>query len=100
MSGYHVIPLLLLRLGVGPWSDYHGGGCHVRAVHILDCLVCRCLAQPPRPGTALIFILGSSVSVTPKFETFVMSVKCSTLDGRGPGTLPQPCFCSTTLSSR
>ena len=36
--------------------------------------------------SALILILGNSVSVTPNFETCVMSVKCSTLDGHGPGT--------------
>lgn len=41
LSGYHVIPLLLLRLGFGSWLDYHGGCCHVRAVHIVDRLVIR-----------------------------------------------------------
>ena len=57
-------------------------------------------AQPPRPKPALISILGNSVSVTPNFETFVMSVKCSTLDGDGSGTLLQLCSCSTIPSSR
>lgn len=41
LSGYHVVPLLLFRLGFGSWSDCHGGCCHVRAVHVLDCLVRR-----------------------------------------------------------
>lgn len=39
LSGYHVIPLLLLRPGIGSWSDCHGGCCHVCAVHVLDRLV-------------------------------------------------------------
>ena len=41
MFGYHVIPILLLRLGVGSWSNYHGGRRHVRAIHVLDCMVSR-----------------------------------------------------------
>lgn len=100
LSGYHVVPLLILRLGFGSWSDCHGGHCHVRAVHVFDCLVRLFSAQPLRLHWALMLILGNSVSVTPSFETCVTSVKCSTLDGHGSGTLPQPCSCSTTPSFR
>lgn len=50
--------------------------------------------------SALILSVGNFVSVTPNFEMFVTSVKCSTLDGDGSGTLPQPCSCSTIPSSR
>lgn len=49
LSGYHVFSLLLLRLGFGSWSDCHGGCCHVRALHVLDCLVRRFSTQPSRP---------------------------------------------------
>lgn len=41
LSGYYVIPLLLLRLRSGSWLNCHGGCCHVRSLHVLDCLVRR-----------------------------------------------------------
>lgn len=100
LSGYHVIPLLLLRFGFGSGSNCHGGCCHVRAVHVLDCLVRLFSAQQPGIGFALMFVPGNSVFVTLKFETFVMSAKCFTLDGHGSGTLPPPCSCSITPSFR
>lgn len=102
LSGYHVVPLLLLHLGFGPWSNCHGGRCHVCAVHVLARLV-RCFSAQISwfgVGAYSTATLGNSVSVTLNFETFVMSVKCSTLDGHGSGTLPPPCSYSTTPSSR
>ena len=48
LLGYHVVPLLLLHLGFGSWSNYHGGGCHVRAVHVPDRLVRHFSAKFPK----------------------------------------------------
>ena len=48
LPGYHVVPLLLLYLGLGPWSDYHCGGCHVRAVYVPDRLVRHPSAKFPK----------------------------------------------------
>ena len=50
LFGYHVVPLLLLCFRISPRSHYHGGRCHVRAVHILDCLVRHCSALLRRLG--------------------------------------------------
>ena len=49
LSGYHVIPLFLLSLGFGSWPNCYCGCRHVRAVHVLDCLVRHFSAKPPRP---------------------------------------------------
>ena len=56
LLGYHVVPLLLLYLGFGSWSDYHGGRCPVRAIYVLDCLVRHLSAKFPRLDFALISI--------------------------------------------
>lgn len=49
LSSNHVVPILLLRPGFGSWSHCHGGCCHVRAVHVLDCLVRRFSTQASMP---------------------------------------------------
>ena len=50
LFGYHVIPILLLRLRLGSRSHYHGGCRHVRAIHVLNCMVSRISAQTTRPA--------------------------------------------------
>ena len=45
LSRHHVIPILLLRLGIGSWSNYHGGRRHVCAIHVLNRMVSRISAQ-------------------------------------------------------
>jgi len=46
LSGYHVISLLLLRLGSRAWSDLDCGPSFVRPVHIDHRLVCATLKAP------------------------------------------------------
>lgn len=50
LFGYHVIPILLFRLRLGSRSNHHGGCRHVRAIHVLNCMVSRISAQTARPA--------------------------------------------------
>ena len=72
LPGYHVVPLLLLRSGLGSRFNCHGGRGNVRVVHIPDCLVRHCVPDFLGLELRLTFILGNSVFVTRNSETFVM----------------------------